>query len=349
MLDRIESLPVAKIKNNTGQIEGLPKNPRFIRDERYEAQKQSLIDDPEMTSLREIIVFPFEDHWVAVGGNMRLRAARDLKWKTFPCKILTADTPIEKLKAYAMKDNISYGQTDFDMVANEWDVDEVQGWGLEIPDMKEKSYKEPKEDTEEEEFAKKMLEDCLYPSNNLFEIPTLDIEKQARQVILPFSPWGADSRLRQGISTYHFYVDDYRFEAIFKDPVKVLTSGVRQIVEPNLSLYDTTPIAYGLHLIYKKRWISRYFQECNINIFADLNVSQKFYEYNRMGIPDGWDAFMTRGYNDRIEYLKMEIEIARQISGKKDPNLIVYGGGKKVQDVCAKNNLVYIEQFINDK
>ena len=73
----------------------------------------------------------------------------------------------------------------------------------------------------------------------------------------------------------HFYVDDYRFDAIWKDPAKVLKSGVKALVEPNCSLYDTTPIAYGLHQIYKKRWIARYFQECGILIYADLNVSIK--------------------------------------------------------------------------
>ena len=49
-------------------------------------------------------------------------------------------------------------------------------------------------------------------------------------------------------STYHFYVDDYRFEAIWKDPIKVLTSGVKALVEPNLSVYDTTPILSLIHI-----------------------------------------------------------------------------------------------------
>lgn len=81
----------------------------------------------------------------------------------------------------------------------------------------------------------------------------------------------------------------------------MLTSGVKALVEPNLSVYDTTPIAYGLQQIYKKRWISRYFQECGIKVYADLNVSVKFKEYNKLGLPKGYNAFslvaMLVGWN----------------------------------------------------
>ena len=168
-------------------------------------------------------------------------------------------------------------------------------------------------------------------------------------VEVPFAAWGADSRLRKDVKTYCFYVDDYRFEAIWKDPSVVVRSGCNQIVEPNLSLYDTTPIAIGLQQIYKKRRIARYFQECGIDVYADLNVASKFREYNRMGIPKGYIAFATRGYGDRIEYLKQEIDIAREISGKEIPNMIVYGGGAKIKEICAEYQIIYVEQFMQNK
>lgn len=194
-----------------------------------------------------------------------------------------------------------------------------------------------------------MLTDCLYESDNLYDIPNLLIEWQAKHLEPPFAPWGADSRQRTGIATYHFYVDDYRFEGIWKNPAKVLYKGVKALVEPNPSTFDTTPLAVGLASIYKKRWIARYFQECGIFIYADLNVAYKFYEYNQMGIPKGYNAFSTRGYADRLEYFKIELEIARHISGKETPNLIVYGGGKNIHEFCKKNSLVYIEQFMTAK
>lgn len=87
----------------------------------------------------------------------------------------------------------------------------------------------------------------------------------------------------------------------------------------------------------------------NILIYADLNVAQKFYQYNYLGIPDGYNAFATRGYADRLEYLEMEIQIAREISGKDNPNMMVYGGGEKIKELCIKNNVLYVEQFMANR
>ena len=166
---------------------------------------------------------------------------------------------------------------------------------------------------------------------------------------LPFSGWGADTRAKKGIATYHFYVEDYRFNRIWKNPLSVLDSGCTEFVEPNLSLFDTTPVAYGLQMIYMKRWISRFWQECGMKVYADLNVAKKFYDYNRMGIPEGYNAFATRGYAEREEYLKMEMAIAREISGMDKPNMIVYGGGEKIRELCLQHNAIYVEQFMTNR
>lgn len=163
---------------------------------------------------------------------------------------------------------------------------------------------------------------------------------------MPFAAWGADKRVRKTVSTYHFYVDDYRFSAVWKHPQRVLSGGCRELVEPNFSLYDTTPIAYGLQLIYKKRWLARFWQECGASVYADLNVARKFVEYNQLGIPDGYNAFATRGYADREEYLLEEIALAKEISGLDHPNLIVYGGGEGIRQICLQSQILYVEQFM---
>lgn len=128
----IQNIPVALLQCNEGQIEGLPRNPRFIKDERFEKLKKSLQDDPEMLELRELIVYPQGKHFVVIGGNMRLRAAKALRFETMPCKILPADTPIEKLKAYAIKDNNAFGNDDFDLLANEWDTEFLEDMGFDF-------------------------------------------------------------------------------------------------------------------------------------------------------------------------------------------------------------------------
>ena len=127
-----QNIAVALLQCNEGQIKGLPRNPRFIKDERFKALVKSLEDDPEMLDLRELIVYPHGKKYVVIGGNMRLRAGKELGLELMPCKILPADTPIEKLKAYVIKDNNAFGNDDFDLLANEWDVEFLEDMGMEF-------------------------------------------------------------------------------------------------------------------------------------------------------------------------------------------------------------------------
>lgn len=128
-----KSLSISKLKSNTGQIDGLPANPRVIRDEKFQKLVKSIQDDPEMLDLRELIVVPSGKTFVVIAGNMRLRAMESLGYKEAPCKVLDVDTPVEKLKAYTIKDNVGYGEHDWDALANEWEGEKLAEWGLDLP------------------------------------------------------------------------------------------------------------------------------------------------------------------------------------------------------------------------
>jgi len=344
------------------QLKENPNNPRTITKLKFNKLIESIKSFPEMMAKRPIVCITDSDGKLyPLGGNMRLKAVKAIGYEDIPKEwIVLADEWTEKQrKEFVIKDNVPFGEWDWDALANEWNAKDLSDWGLDVWQSDadtEVDLWEGKDDAESSavsedkmEFYNSMLNDCLYESDNEFDIPNLLLERQAGKLILPLAPYGADSRLRKGIATYHFYVEDYRFEAIWKDPTKVLESGVQAIVEPNLSLFDTTPIAYGLQQIYKKRWISRYFQECGIKVYVDLNVSIKFKEFNKMGIPNGYNAFFTRGYTERLAYLKEELEIARSISGKKIPNMIVYGGSEEIKQFCMANSLLYVKDFINAK
>lgn len=126
-------LPIGKVETNHGQVDGLPKNPRIIRDQQYEVLKRSIQENPEMLTYRELLVYPHNGKYVVIGGNMRLRVLKDLGEKLVPCKVLPEDTTVEQLQAYTVKDNTSGGEWDWDELANAWDEDLLKGWGLELP------------------------------------------------------------------------------------------------------------------------------------------------------------------------------------------------------------------------
>lgn len=149
-----QKLKLYQLRNNSGQVEGLPNNPRLIKDDRFKKLVKSLQDDPEMLSLRELIVFPHKDTFVVIGGNMRLKALRELGYTEAPCKVLPADTHIEKLKAIALKDNSSFGDYDYEALANEWDAQLLADCGIEVWQMPEDIEKELEEEEQKRDSAK---------------------------------------------------------------------------------------------------------------------------------------------------------------------------------------------------
>lgn len=139
-----ETIQVCLLDFNKGQLMGLPKNPRFFRDYRFEAMKKSIQDSPEMLELRELIIFPYNDgRYIVVCGNLRLRACKELGYKELSCKVLPSDTPVKKLREYATKDNVNFGENDMDVMENEWNKFELQEWGIKFsPEKKEDEFKE---------------------------------------------------------------------------------------------------------------------------------------------------------------------------------------------------------------
>lgn len=343
---------------NIDEVAKLERNPRKISKKELQGLIKSIEQLPDYFEAHPIVLSDRTGKLVVIDGNQRLEAAKRLGLKQVPTALMTGLSEERERKVILLA-NKSAGVWDYEMLANEWDLQLLQDCNIEIPNVsidvdveepeREEKIDDEGEEVEDKSFEDMMIKDCLFESDNDFEIPNLLLKEQAGKLELPLNTWGANSRLSKDVMTYHFYVDDYRFNALWKDPTKLLASGCKAIVEPNCSLHDQTPISYGLHQIYKKRWLARYCQECGIKVYADLNVSHKFIEYNKMGIPKGYNAFMTRGLDGWMESLKSDLEVAREISGLETPNLIVYGGGKEIKKFCQQNNLLYITDFINAK
>ena len=128
----IKMYPLEKLELNEGQLKGLGKNPRYIKEGEFEKLKKSISDSPEFLEARPLLAYPLDNgNYIVIAGNMRLRAARELDFKEIPCYIFDKKTPIKKLKEYTIKDNVEFGSTDWDELANgEWETDDLQNWGV---------------------------------------------------------------------------------------------------------------------------------------------------------------------------------------------------------------------------
>ena len=105
-----------------------PNNPRLIKDEKFLKLVKSIKDFPEMLSIRPIVV---NKQMVVLGGNMRLKALKEAGIKKVP--VIISDLTEEQQREFIIKDNVGFGEWDWSMIANEWDVDQITEWGLDIP------------------------------------------------------------------------------------------------------------------------------------------------------------------------------------------------------------------------
>ena len=109
-------VPLKEIKSN-------PNNPRVIKDDKFAKLVQSLKDLPEMANVRPIVCNP---DMIVLGGNMRLKAMKEAGWKEAPVEVVDWDE--DKQRQFIIKDNVGFGEWDWEMLANEWDAEQLEEW-----------------------------------------------------------------------------------------------------------------------------------------------------------------------------------------------------------------------------
>ena len=125
-------IPLSLLDFNTGQIPGLPANPREWTDHELKRLAKSLKETPELAEARGCIVVPFGSRFVVLGGNLRLAAAKHLKWPDIMCAVIPEDTPVAKLKEIVLKDNSSFGSWDLSMLRADWSDVDFGDWGISV-------------------------------------------------------------------------------------------------------------------------------------------------------------------------------------------------------------------------
>ena len=105
-----------------------PNNPRLIKDDKFKKLVQSIKDFPEMLNIRPIVV---NTDMVILGGNMRFKACKEAGLKEVP--VIITDLSEDKQREFLIKDNTSGGEWDWEILANEWDSEELEAWGVDVP------------------------------------------------------------------------------------------------------------------------------------------------------------------------------------------------------------------------
>ena len=126
---------------NIKEIKPNPNNPRLCRDHKFKLLVKSIQDFPQMLELRPIVI---DENNMVLGGNMRLKACLEAGLTDVPVIHANNLTEAQK-KEFIIKDNISFGEHDWDALANEWNIIELDEWGLDIPAFANNDIEETKD------------------------------------------------------------------------------------------------------------------------------------------------------------------------------------------------------------
>lgn len=121
---------------NINKVRTNPNNPRIIKDDKFQKLVKSIQEFPQMLEIRPIVV---NDEMIVLGGNMRLRACQEAGLKEIPI-IKASNLTEEQQKEFIIKDNVGYGEWDWNDLANNWDANELSQWGLDIPGFDKNEY-----------------------------------------------------------------------------------------------------------------------------------------------------------------------------------------------------------------
>ena len=132
-------------------LKGNPNNPRILKDDKFKKLIKSIEEFPKMMELRPIVI---DADNIVLGGNMRLKALKELKYKDIPNTWVkrAADLTEKEKEQFIIKDNVGFGEWDWDILANEWENEELIEWGLDIPDI---TFLEPDETIGDDEVPEK--------------------------------------------------------------------------------------------------------------------------------------------------------------------------------------------------
>ncbi len=173
------------------------------------------------------------------------------------------------------------------------------------------------------------------------DIPELALQPERATPIVdwPLFVWGSVPRSTRA-GTWAFYVDDYRFEALWNDPNRLVRQRSAGAFELNYSVFDASPRALAIWAVYRKRYVAKLWQEQGLRVWVDLCFAHRHFDLALLGVPRGWQSYCTRGFDARVADLDFEHRKAQRHADGAAFTLAVYGGGKATAAWCERHEHV---------
>ena len=214
-----------------------PKNPRKISNKKLSELVKSIKEFPEMLKIRPLVV---DKDMVVLGGNMRLKALKRLEYKKVPI-VMVDDLTEEQKKEFIIKDNVSFGEWDWDIMVDDWAVPDLENWGLNIPTSKntellsdlkyEPLYYEPKN------LPQISLKDCVDMSKFEEKVKALDeykLTKEQKEVLKLFAYRFIKIDFEFVANYYAFNASEEEQKAIERLRLVLTDDGIKGFIEDDL-------------------------------------------------------------------------------------------------------------------
>ena len=219
------------------KVKGNPNNPRIIKNDKFKKLVKSIQEFPEMLKLRPIVV---DEDFMVLGGNMRLKASKDAGLKEVWIEVAEGLTEEQK-KEFIVKDNVGFGDWEWDMLANEWNVQDLEDWGLTLPTIKNTEllsnleydplYYKP----DKEPYI--VLKDCVNLKKFNEKIKALDeynLTKEQKEVLKLFAYRFIKIDFERVANYYEFNASDEEQKAIERLRLVLVDNGINGFIEDDL-------------------------------------------------------------------------------------------------------------------
>lgn len=298
------------------------ENPRQIKKSKFAELRKSLTDLPEMTEVREIVI---DENNKVLAGHQRIRAMLANGQKTATVKRLI-DWTDEAKRQFMVKDNTHAGEWDSDIIANQWDIQELNDWGAKVPEVKERLYYG---DEREKTFNQYHLHEIDY--NELAGKWGMPIIKKCDYVPDSMISFNYVLSATEHKGAVHFFIDDYQFERLWNSPKKYMSKLALYdaCLTPDFSLYLEMPLAMQIWNVYRSRMVGKIMADYGIRVIPTLQWAESnSFDFCFDGIePGGTVAVSTIGVKRDDSASKIWYEgMAEAEKRLKPSHVLVYGG-----------------------
>jgi DNA modification methylase len=294
-----------------GELKPNPNNPRIIKDDKFKKLVQSIKDLPEMAEVRPIVV---NTDMVVLGGNMRLKAMREAGWKEVPIEVVDWDE--DKQRQFIIKDNVSGGEWDWEMLANQWDADELNEWGLDLPEFEQAKELEAEED--DFEMPDEVQTDIVL--GDLFEIG------EHRLLCGDSTDSDAVAKLMDGKKAEIIYTDPPYSSGGFQESGKTSGSigarGNKQIATDNLSTRGYILLMDKVLANFNNAHSAFIFCDWKMWVYNQDIAEAKGYRVRNMIVWDKMQMGMGMPFRNQHELCLFGSKLAGKIGDGKTPNVL---------------------------